>query len=309
MNLARLLRRVALALTMSATAAVAQTRITVGYTAVPDFAALFIAKEQGFFAKRQLDVSLQQLPLTSNVPPALVSDSIQIGGTTPPVLLQAIDSGLDLVAVGTGSTYDNTKNYIGIVGKAGANIRTAQDLAGKKFGVPGLGGTLHVLVRRWLAEKGVDPKRVSFVEVPLPQIPTVLQGGTIDAAVTGEPFIARMLQAKSAELVPGFANELPNGFATVSYAATREWAKANPALLQAFREAIAEAVAFANAHRDQAYGDLGKYFKVPEPVLRATPWPQLTATVADAHLAFWSETMVAQEMLKKPAALASVVAR
>jgi NitT/TauT family transport system substrate-binding protein len=309
MTLARSLRRIALVLGLVPAAALAQTKITIGYTAVPDFAAAFIAKEQGFFAKHQLDVTLQQLPLTSNVPPALVSNSIQIGGTTPPVLLQAIDSGLDLVAVGTGSTYDNTKNYIGIVGKAGANIKSAQDLVGKKFGVPGLGGTLHVLVRRWLADKGVDAKKVSFVEVPLPQIPTVLQGGTIDAAVTGEPFIARIVQSKSGELVPGFAGELPNGFATVSYAATREWAQANPAALKAFRAAIAEAVAFAHTNRDQAYGDLGKYFRVPEPVLRATPWPQLATTVADTQLAFWSETMMAQDMLKKPAALASVIAK
>lgn len=309
MTFARALRHVTLLLALASSASFAQTKITIGYTAVPDFAAAFIAKEQGFFAKHQLEVTLQQLPLTSNVPPALVSNSIQIGGTTPPVLLQAIDSGLDLVAVSTGSTYDNTKNFIGIVGKAGANIRSAQDLVGKKFGVPGLGGTLHVLVRRWLADKGVDAKKVSFVEVPLPQIPTVLQGGTIDAAVTAEPFIGRIVQSKAGELVPGFATELPNGFATVSYAATREWAKANPAALKAFREAIAEAVAFATANREQAYADLGKYFKVPEPVLRATPWPQLTATVADTQLSFWSDTMLAQEMLKKPAALSTVIAK
>jgi NitT/TauT family transport system substrate-binding protein len=309
MTFARSLRHIALVLGLLSTSAFAQTKLTVGYTAVPDFAAAFIAKEQGIFAKHQLDVTLQQLPLTSNVPPALVSNSIQIGGTTPPVLLQAIDSGLNLVAVGTGATYDNTKNYIGIVAKAGSNIRSAQDLVGKKFGVPGLGGTLHVLVRRWLADKGVDAKKVSFIEVPLPQIPTVLQGGTIDAAVTAEPFIGRMVQSKAAELLPGFANELPNGFATVSYAATREWANANPIALKAFRDAIAEAVAFANTNRDGAYTDLGKYFKVPEPVLRATPWPQLAPMVDDTQLAFWSEAMVAQQMLKKPAALSTVVAR
>ena len=290
-------------------AAQAQTKLIVGYTAVPDFAAAFIAKERGFFDKHKLDVTLQQLPLTSNVPPALMSDSIQIGGTTPPVFLQAVDSGVDLVAVATGSTYDNTRALIGIVGKSGANIRSAQDLVGKKVGVPGLGGTLHVLVRRWLADKGVDTKRVTFIEVPLPQIPSVLQGGSIDAAVTAEPFVTRIVQGKIGEAVPGFSSDMPNGFATVTYATTRQWAVTHGAALQAFRAAIADAVAFANSNRAEAYADLGKYFKVPEPILKSTPWPNLVADVTDAQLRFWSDAMTAQDMLKKPVVLSSLLAR
>jgi NitT/TauT family transport system substrate-binding protein len=309
MRLLRPLRWFILGALLVSSAAFGQTKLVVGYTSVPDFAAAFIAKERGFFDKYKLEVTLKQLPLTSNVPPALVSDSIQIGGTTPPVFLQAVDSGLDLVVVATGSTYDNTKAYIGVVGKTGANIKTAQDLVGKKFGVPGLNGTLHVLVRRWLADNGVDAKKVHFIEVPLPQIHGVLQGGSIDAAVTAEPFVARIVQSKAGELVPGFSGAMPNGFATVSYVATRQWTTANGAAVKAFRSAIADAVAFANSNRDDAYADLGKYFKVPEPVLRATPWPQLVSTVSDAHMRFWSDTMSAQDMLKKPVMLSSLIAK
>ncbi len=309
MTISRPLRWLTLGALLFSGTAFAQTKVVLGYTSVPDFAAAFIAKERGFFDKHKLDVTLKQLPLTSNVPPALVSDSIQIGGTTPPVFLQAVDSGLDLVAVATGSTYDNTKGYVSIVGKAGSNIKSAQDLVGKKFGVPGLNGTLHVLVRRWLADNGVDAKKVSFIEVPLPQIHGVLQGGSIDAAVTAEPFVARIVQTKVGEIVPGFSSAMPNGFATVTYVATRQWATSNGAAVKAFRDAIADAVAFANSHRDEAYADLGKYFKVPEPVLKATPWPQLVANVSDAHMRFWSETMTAQDMLKKPVVLSSLLAK
>ena len=197
-------------LLLCCSAAHAQRKIVVGYTAVPDFAAAFIAKERGFFEKRKLNVELQLITLTSSIPPAAVSDSIQIGGTTPPVLLQAVDSGLDLVALASRSTYDNTKGYINIVARPAAGIKTAQDLVGKKFGVPGLGGTLHVLVRRWLTEKGVDPKRVTFIEVPLPQIGDVLKGGSIDAAVTGEPFVGRIVQTQAGAVVPGFSTDTPS---------------------------------------------------------------------------------------------------
>ena len=289
--------------------AFAQTKLTVGYTTTSDFAAAFIAKEEGFFDKHKIDVTLQQLPLTSNVPPALVSDSIQIGGTTVPVFLQAVESGLDLVTVSSGGVYDNSMGLIGIIGKTGANIRSASDLVGKKMGVPGLGGALHVLVRRWLADKGVDSKRVTFIEVSLPQMPNVLQGGSVDAVVAPEPFVSRTVHSKIGEVVPGFSTDMPSGFATVTFVATRRWVDTHADAVKAFRAAIADAVAFANTNRAQAYVDLGKYFKVPEPVLKATPWPSLASTAEDSHLRFWVDTMVAQGMLKKPIVLSSVIAK
>jgi NitT/TauT family transport system substrate-binding protein len=300
---------IALAASAAAPAFAAPTKIVVGYTVVPDFAAVFIAKEQGFFEKRGLDVELQAITLTSNVPAALVSNSIQIGGTTPPVFLQAADSGLDLLGVASGSVYDPTRNLIGIVSRQGSNIKTAQDLVGKKFAVPGLNGTLHVLVRRWLALKGVDSRQVSFIEVPMPQIPDVLKGGSVDAAVTGEPFIGRIKGSGIGDVIPGFDDEMPGGFSTVVYTATRSWAAANEPAVKAFREAIADAVAFANQNRASAYADLGKYFKVPPPVLNATPWPQLTSDMTETHLRFWVETMSNQAMLKKQPMVGSLIAR
>jgi NitT/TauT family transport system substrate-binding protein len=236
---------------------------------------------------------------------------VQIGGTTPPVLLQAVDSGLDLVAVASGAVYDNTKGYIQIVARSGSGsgIHSAADLAGRKFAVPGLGGTLHVLVRRWLAEKGVDPKRVTFIEVPLPQMADVLKGGSVDAVVTGEPFVGRIVQAQIGTVVPGFSSDMPSGFATVVYAATRSWATGHSAELKAFREALAEAIQFADAHPEEAYADLGKYFKVPPPVLKATPWPKLVVDPTEAQMSFWTDTMRAQGMLKKAPVVSALLFR
>lgn len=299
----------ALAASFALPAFAAPTKIVVGYTLVPDFVGSFIAKEQGFFDKRGLDVEMQPITLTSNIPVALVSNSIQIGGTTPPVFLQAADSGLDLVGVASGSTYDPRRNLIGIVARTGSNIQSAKDMVGRKFAVPGLNGTLHVLVRRWLMVKGVDPKQVSFVEVPLPQIPDVLKGGSVDAAVTAEPFIARIKGSGIGDAIAGFDDEMPGGFATVVYTANRRWASANAPTLKAFREALGDAIDFANQNRAAALADLGKYMKLPPPVLQATPWPDLTSSMAETHLNFWVDAMNQQGMLRKVPVVAGLIAR
>src|SRR5258705_6545780 len=70
------------------------TRIVFGYTAVADFASVFVAAEEGYFKKRHLDVELKFIPLNSTIPAALQSDSLQIGGPTPARLLQAVLGGL-----------------------------------------------------------------------------------------------------------------------------------------------------------------------------------------------------------------------
>jgi len=284
-----------------------KTPLTISYTATPEFGAVFIAKERGLFDKHGLDVTLQLIPVSPNVPGAVMSGSVQVGGTTPPVLLQAVDGGLDLVAIAGGGVYDNSSRGLGMVARSGVSISTPQDLVGKKVGVPGFGAAIHLLVKRWLMDKGVDPKKVTFIEIGIPQMPDVLKGGSVDAVATAEPFVGRIVQAQIGSAVPAFANELPNGFSTVLYISTRQWATSHGAAVQAFRAATVEAIVWANANKTQAYADIGKYFNVPPPVLQATPWPNWVAGLNDQHLRPWVDLMNNQSLLKKQPVTSSLI--
>ncbi len=66
------------------------TKVVFGYTAVTDFASVFVAREEGFFGKRGLDVELKFVPINSTIPAAIQSDSLHIGGPTPSVFLQSV---------------------------------------------------------------------------------------------------------------------------------------------------------------------------------------------------------------------------
>ena len=155
-------------------------KIVFGYTAVSDFASVFVAAEEGYFKKRNLDVELKFIPLNSTIPAALQSDSLQIGGPTPSVFLQAVDGGLDLVLVAGGGLTSKTITGFGLVARAGSGIKSAQDCVGKKIGVPGLGAFLHVTFRAWLKDSGVDYRKVNFVEAAFPQHADLLRGGSVD---------------------------------------------------------------------------------------------------------------------------------
>ena len=80
------------------------------------------------------------------------------------MFLQAIDGGLDQVALAATNVFPERTNS-GVIVRAGSNINSAQDLIGKRVGVPGINGLLDVVLRRWLTARGVDTRRVTFVEV------------------------------------------------------------------------------------------------------------------------------------------------
>ena len=92
-----------LLLSFMASPAHAADKVVFGYFPVADFLMTFIAKDQGFFEKHGIDATIQMMATNAtSVPAALVSNSIQIGGTTVPVILQANDSGLDVATVANG---------------------------------------------------------------------------------------------------------------------------------------------------------------------------------------------------------------
>lgn len=300
---------IGLAAAALASAALAQTKITVGYTGVADYAAAFVAKEEGYFKKRGLDVDFQLITLNSTIPSALQSDSIQVGTAAPTVLLQAVDSGLDLVAIANASVNDNKMKNPAILVKAGSGIKTPQDLAGKKIGVPGIGAVLHVLTRRWLTEKGVDYKKITFIETPLPQMSDILKGGNVDAVIAPDPFMSRIEQVGTGTVMAYPTQDFPSGFSNILYASTREWANKNPAAVKAFHDALVDGIAFAESDPVKTRAHIGKYIKLPPPVLETLPIPKMMADLAPPRLRFWGESMRQQGMLKTDVNLSAVLVR
>src|SRR5947207_12423622 len=87
------------------TCAFAQSKVNIGYSPAADFTPVFAAKDKGFFEKRGLDVTLTRIPLASNIPAAIVADSLQIGMGTGSMLVQTAEAGLGLVALNGASRF------------------------------------------------------------------------------------------------------------------------------------------------------------------------------------------------------------
>src|SRR5205809_6504797 len=77
----------------------AQTKIQVGCTATSDCASAMVGVDEGIFKRHGLGVEMVLIGINSNIPAAILSNSIQIVGPTSTVFLQAVDGGHDLLPV------------------------------------------------------------------------------------------------------------------------------------------------------------------------------------------------------------------
>lgn len=297
---------------LAPTAARAQrTKVVFGYTAVSDFASVFVAAEEGYFGKRGLDVELKFIPLNPTIPAAIQAGSLQIGGPTPSVFLQAVDGGLDHVVVAGGGATSKSITGFGLLARAGSGIRTPQDCVGKKIGVPGLGAFLHVTFRAWLKQSGVDYRKVNFVEAAFPQHGDLLKGGTVDAVISADPFMRRIADSGVAYVASYYSTFLPEGLPSIIHTARRDWAEANPAAVKAFREAVVEAAAWMTRPANDATmrAHIGKYIKLPPDLLAKVQVAPASPLVTVKQLDAWVALMKDQEMLKSVPVTANLIAR
>jgi NitT/TauT family transport system substrate-binding protein len=274
--------------------------VVFGYTGVTDFASVFVAVNEGFFRQRKIEVEPRLIPLNPTIPAALQSGALHIGGPTASVLVQAVNGGLDLVVVSGGAVTSKEIAHAGLVARAGSGIHTAADCVGKKIGVPGLDAFLHITFRAWLKQQGVDHRRIQFVEAPFPLHVDLLRGGSVDALLTGEPYMSRMVDANIGQVASYYLTFLPDNRPTVLYAAHRDWVRQNPETVRHFREAVREGARFVRQAQNDARvrAALARFLKLPPEVLNNIPIVRPNAEIDREQLAYWVDLMREQNMLK-----------
>ena len=287
----------ALALLGTIPAAAQTTKIRAGYTSGGDVSAAFVARDQGMFARRGLDVTLTMLAFGSVLPPALESGSMEIATPTAPVLLQANDNGIELVAVSGGSVSTRDSKNHALVTRNGLDLKTAQDFAGKRIGIAGRGGFFDLLFQEWMLKNGIKPDRFTIIEIGQPQMSDMLKGGSVDAVVAADPNITRMLQTGVGKVSLYIDSQYPDGLPVIVWAAARRWVAANRDAAKGFAEAIAEASTWAQAHPEEWRHVIAGYTGLPLAMIQAASLPNLQAALTAEQLALWNPIMRDQGLL------------
>ncbi len=283
--------------------AAAQTKINVAHVFANDFLPMFMAKENGCFAKRNLDVTLTLIPIINNIPATIIAGSTQIGVTTPTVMLQAFENGLDLVAVAGSSRMMANNPTMSVVMRQDVKVASVQDLKGKRIAAPGINSLAEVVLRKWFKNAGLKPGEVNVVEAPIPQMFDLLKGGTVDGVVIMEPIRSRIVAANVGYRHPSefFATTAPDSIATF-WITSGTWAKANGKAIGEMRACLAEAVEQIGKQPDEAKKVELKYVKANAPV-----YAKFESKITAADLKIHAEIATDMGLLTKPAKLDAMI--
>jgi NitT/TauT family transport system substrate-binding protein len=284
--------------------------INVGYVAYSDDDALFLAIQDGMFAKNGLNVSLTSQANPIDVVSSMVSGAEQFGFVTTPVLVNVNSKGTSLKCVSTVDGNQPTKvadDGTMLVAAKGSGITSLKGLAGKKVATVQTSSLNSLSVETLAKRAGVAPGSYQLVQLPFPQMPAALTEGQVQAAVITSPFVDTAI-ADGATVID-HPNVVLFGGATVTcMSALGSYIRKDPAVVADFHAAMNEATAYAQAHESAAKATLVKYLSLTPAVAQK----QILSTNWDATLNLSSITKIESDMeafglIKAPIPASSLV--
>jgi NitT/TauT family transport system substrate-binding protein len=279
----------ALAIVAAPTRAQAPTPVRAAYIPVITWLPAWVAKEKGFFAKHGLDVTLS-VAQNLSVLPGTVGRQFEFVPSTAPDLLKAVASGLDVVAVTASvfETEDNISTQLMVAKDSG--IASAKDLSGKLIATPTIGGVIHVSVLYWLKKNGVDPASIRAVEVPFPNMADQLKARRVDAVEAVEPFVGALKTGGNVALT---APLLSAGKEVLFpfWISSGEWARAHGSTVAAWKASLDDAIAFIKENPEEARAIVAQYTKLPEAVVKATPFPTYRTAITVNDIDVWANVL------------------
>lgn len=252
-------------------------KVKVGVIPIVDVAPIYLGQKQGFFSKRNIELTMESGQGGAAIVPGVVSGQFQFGfsNLTSLMIAQTKNVPIKVVANGVASTGRQGKDFGAVVVKGASPIRTAADLAGKKVSVNTLKNIGDTVTRQSVRKAGGDPAKIQFVEMPFPNMPAALDGGQVDAAWVVEPQLTAIKAAGGREIASTYVDAAPD-LTVAAYFASTELTGKNPDLVTRFTEAINESLAYADANPDAVRAVLADYTKIDEKVradLVLPKWP------------------------------------
>lgn len=194
------------------------TRLKAAYSSESSWSlATWVAYDAGLFKKYGLSVDLVLIRSAATITAALIAGEtpmIQLGGNGT---IQAALQGADTV---------NVQTLVPIIPQSlvvTADIKSPEDLKGKRLGVSRFGALSDLVIRHYLRKFGLDPaKDVTIIQVGgIPELLAAMKAGAISGGSLSPPVLSAAKKAGFKEL--GDFESLDYKYPAVAIATTRSF--------------------------------------------------------------------------------------
>lgn len=287
----------------------ARTEVTVGVIPIMEAAAVYVARDEGFFGEAGLDVTIETANTSSAIVPAVVSGQYDFGFSNMVTLILGRSRGLDLTAVAAASApAPGGKDDMAAVIATDPAIRTAADLAGKRVAVNALNNIAATSLRQAVRKAGADPDSMQLVELGFADQAAALKAGRIDAGFTVEPYLA-LARREGAHVVTYPYLSVDPDVTVASYMASGGTLKNKPEAVRGFQVALrkaAELIAEDRAVLDKALSTFTKIDRSVYPEMVPCAFP---TAVDRGSVDQWVRLMVTDGLLTTEPDLDTLVAQ
>ena len=230
----------------SASSGLEQPDITVAAIPSVDLAGLYVAQDQGLFAKAGLRVTIEKIPSSKAVIAAQLNGQVDIGAGSYVGYIAAQAAGASFRILAEASTLRPDTRTLVVSAKSG--ITTITGLVGKKIGVNGTNSIGTLLISALLQENGIPPSKVDFVtdQSGFPAMPGQLQQGDWQAAFLAEPYVTMAEETYGEQELADLDQGATVNFPIDGYVATQKWIRQHPKTAAAFVRAIEEGQTLAD---------------------------------------------------------------
>lgn len=251
------------------------TQVDVGVIPIADVAPLFLGIEKGFFKAEGLSVRTHFAQGGAAIVPSVASGDYEFGFSNVVSLMIANTKGLPLriISQAVQGAEDASGAWSGLLVAGDGPIQQPNDLEGKKVGVLTLNNIGHVMAVVNLAEHGVDVSKVSFVEVPPPEMPVAVSTGKVAAVNIVEPFLAEATSAGGRVLMPSYVGITAN-MTVATYFSTAQYIQENEDVATDFVRAMERSLDYAASHPDEARDIIPTYTEISPEIAAEIQLPQ-----------------------------------
>jgi ABC-type nitrate/sulfonate/bicarbonate transport system substrate-binding protein len=236
---------------------------------------------------------------------ALQAGEVEIIGSAYSNFPVAVERGMAAKGV-VGLTGDRTSKYsdqaIAVITRKASGITKIEDLAGKRVGLA-VGGTGDEYLGVLLQKKGITRDKVQILNVPPGNTVSALQGGSVDAVATWEPF------GSLVEMKVGDAVVLSRGGGHIGYfinmGVRTDLIEKRPEVVERYVIGMAEATWYSRKNLDEAAEISTRWVPGLELAVARKALTNMTfdARITPHTIAAWEENvrvLVEQKKLRAP---------
>ena len=237
----------------------AADRVRIGYSSISGaYTPIWVAHEAGYFAKEGLLDDIILIPSGTQLAQVTVAGEIDIGSLNGSSAIAAALQGADLKIIG------NSGNKMVFSLYVRPEIKSVEQLKGKKIGITRFGSAPDISVRYALRKYNINPdKDLTLIQLGfMATVAAGLQGGSIEGGVVSPPTQFAIDKAGFKELIS--VTDMDFAFPNPALVAVGSIIKNRPEVINRFMRAYVRGMHRARTDPAFTYKAMAQYTKIQD---------------------------------------------